>query len=177
MSAAVTCALAPLRTLSFAATLRATARPAAFNYPRTSFNAVRSFSRSSIWQARRFTEQHEWVDLAEDKKTATIGITSYAADALGDVIYVELPEVGFEVEAGDTIGVVESVKSASDVMSPLSGSVSEVNENLSASPKLINSKPESDAWFAKINVADEKEFDALMDEAKYKALIEEEGEH
>ncbi|KAI5301688.1 glycine cleavage system H-protein subunit [Ascosphaera pollenicola] len=177
MSATVVRAFAPLRTLGFRSTLRAAPRPAAFNAPRTQFNAVRSFSNSSLWQARRFTEQHEWVELAEDNKTATVGITKYAADALGDVIYVELPEVDAEVEAGDTIGVVESVKSASDVMSPVTGVVSEINEALTATPKTINNKPESDGWFAKIKVEGTQEFDALLDEAGYKALVEEEGDH
>ncbi|KAI5287295.1 glycine cleavage system H-protein subunit [Ascosphaera acerosa] len=138
---------------------------------------LRAFSQASIWQARRFTEQHEWVDLAEDSKTATIGITKYAADALGDVIYVELPEVDAAVEAGDTIGVVESVKSASDVMSPVGGTVVEVNEALAAEPKVVNSSPEGEAWFARIKMEDTAEFDALLSEEKYQALVAEEGEH
>ncbi|KAI5301133.1 glycine cleavage system H-protein subunit [Ascosphaera atra] len=177
MAATFSRALTPL----FGSAMRIASRPAlrpAFNAaPRTSFGMTRAFSKSSILDERRYTLQHEWIDLAEDNKTATIGITEYAAEHLGDVIYAELPEVDATVEAGDTIGVVESVKSAADVMTPVSGTVSEINEALAEKPKIINGGAEKEGWFAKISINDKAEFDALMDEKAYKDFTEVEGEH
>jgi glycine cleavage system H protein len=104
---------------------------------------------------------------------ATIGITEYAAKALGDVVYVELPAVNTEVGKGDTIGAVESVKSASDIMSPVTGMIIEANSAVEETPKLINEGPEAQGWIAKIRVADQAELEQLMDEAAYKASLEE----
>ena len=105
---------------------------------------------------------------------ATIGITEYAAKALGDVVFVELPTVDTEVGMGDTIGAVESVKSASDIMSPVTGKILEANGALEEKPKLINEGPEAHGWVAKIRIADHTELEQLMDEASYKASLEEE---
>lgn len=125
-------------------------------------------------QAKKFTTEHEWIDLSEDGKTGTIGISDYAAHALGDVVYVELPAIPMEVEAGDTIGAVESVKSASDINSPISCTITEVNTLLEEKPGTINRAPEDDCagggWLAKVEVGEQgiKDLDALMDEAAYK---------
>lgn len=99
--------------------------------------------------------------------TATIGITEYAAKSLGDVVYVELPELELEVSAGEPVGAVESVKSASDVLTPVSGKIIEGNDVLSDKPKTINASPEGEGWIAKIEVNDPSELDALLDEQAY----------
>lgn len=99
-----------------------------------------------------------------------MGITSYASKALGDVVYVELPEVGLEITKGDTIGAVESVKSASDILSPVSGTVTETNDVLGDKPGVINKGPEGEGWFAKIEIADQKELDGLMSKEEYDAF-------
>ena len=113
----------------------------------------------------RFTKDHEWVNL--DGDTATVGITAYAAEQLGDVVFVETPEKGKTVKAGDGLAVVESVKAASDVYAPISGEVIEGNSALSTSPETVNADPEGKGWFAKIKVADKGQLDALMDRAAY----------
>ncbi|EEP78514.1 glycine cleavage system H protein [Uncinocarpus reesii 1704] len=136
-------------------------------------NTRRGFSQSTFWQAKKYTEQHEWVELSADNKTATIGITEYAANALGDVVYIELPSVDASVTAGETIGAVESVKSASDILSPVSGTVVETNTVLEDKPKTVNDSPEADGWFVKVEVTNPSELDGLMDEASYKASLEE----
>ena len=115
----------------------------------------------------RFTKDHEWVVLEGD--VATIGITAHAAEQLGDVVFVETPEVGKTVKAGDAFAVVESVKAASDVYAPISGEVVEVNEALAAEPALVNSDAGGKAWFFKLKIADKSELGGLMDEAAYKA--------
>jgi len=102
--------------------------------------------------------------------TGTIGITQYASKALGDVVYVELPEVGMEVNKGDTIGAVESVKSASDIMSPVSGKITEANDVLGDKPGTINKGPEAEGWFAKIEVSDKSEMEGLMSKEEYDAF-------
>ena len=118
----------------------------------------------------RFTKDHEWVVLEGD--VATIGITAYAADQLGDVVFVETPEAGKVVKAGDGLAVVESVKAASDVYAPISGEVVEGNAALSDTPETVNDQPESGGWFAKIKVADKAEVDALMDRAAYEDYLQ-----
>ncbi|PLB36498.1 glycine decarboxylase subunit H [Aspergillus candidus] len=140
--------------------------PAA-GFPRGS---IRSFSQSPLSQLKKYTESHEWIDLA-DNGTAKIGITEYAAHSLGDVVYVELPSADLEVAAGEPVGAVESVKSASDVLSPVSGTVLQGNAALEDKAKLINESPEGDAWIAEIKVNDPAELDALLDEAAYKESI------
>jgi len=116
-----------------------------------------------------YTKDHEWVRL--DGDTATIGITAYAAEQLGDVVFVELPEVGKALTKGDGAGAVESVKAASDVFAPISGEVVETNATLDAAPQTVNEAPEGDGWFVKLKIADAGEMDALMDEAAYKDFL------
>ena len=118
----------------------------------------------------RFTKDHEWVDLVGD--TATIGITAYAAEQLGDVVFVEAPEVGKAVKKGDAMAVVESVKAASDVFAPISGEVSAVNEALADKPETVNDVPEAGGWFVKVKVADPAEVAALMDRDAYEAFLQ-----
>jgi glycine cleavage system H protein len=113
----------------------------------------------------KFTEDHEIVRV--DGDIATVGITTHAAEQLGDVVFVELPEVGRKVKAGEAIAVVESVKAASDVFAPVSGEVTEVNDKLPKKPALVNEDPQDKAWFFKIRLADKSEIDKLMDVAAY----------
>jgi len=117
----------------------------------------------------RFTKDHEWVELSGD--IATIGISAYAANALGDVVFVETPEIGKPAKAGDGFAVVESVKAASDVYAPVSGEVVEANGALSDTPEMVNQDPEKDAWFAKVRVSDPAEVEALMDRDAYEAFL------
>lgn len=120
----------------------------------------------------KYTDEHEWV-LAE-KDVATVGISDFAQDALGDVVFVELPEVGAQVEAGKPFGVVESVKAVSDVYAPVSGEVVEVNEELPDAPEMVNTSPFEDAWMIKIKMSDPSELDNLMDADKYQEFSESE---
>jgi glycine cleavage system H protein len=117
-----------------------------------------------------FTPDHEWINI-EDHDAATVGITQHAQDALGDVVFVDLPEVGASFKQGDPAGVVESVKAAADVKMPVSGEVVEVNEALRADPSLANSDPMGNGWFFKVKVSDMAEFDQLMDPPGYDALL------
>ena len=117
-----------------------------------------------------FTPDHEWINI-EDHDAATVGITLHAQDALGDVVFVDLPEVGTTFKQGDPAGVVESVKAAADVKMPVSGEVVEVNEALRADPSLANSDPMGNGWFFKVKVSDMAEFDQLMDPPGYDALL------
>ena len=114
----------------------------------------------------KFSKDHEWVDIA-DHQAATVGITPHAQDALGDVVFVDLPAVGTTFTQGDVAGVVESVKAAADVYMPITGEVVEVNEALRADPSLANSDPMGAGWFFKVRVTDLTQFDALMDEPAY----------
>ena len=120
--------------------------------------------------ARYFTDEHEWIDLEGD--TAAVGITDYAQGQLGDIVFVELPDVGTMVEKGKDAAVVESVKAASDVYAPLSGEVVEVNDNLEEDPALVNSSPEEDGWFFKMTVSDKSELEGLMDDKAYKSFCD-----
>jgi glycine cleavage system H protein len=117
---------------------------------------------------RKYTEDHEWLDITGDN--ATVGITHHAQDALGDVVFVDLPEVGKIYSAKDVAGVVESVKAAADVYMPVSGTVTEVNEALRADPSLANSDPQGAGWFFKVNLSDVSQIAALMDETSYSAF-------
>ena len=117
----------------------------------------------------KFTKDHEWVSL--DGDIATVGISKHAADALGDVVFVEVPEVGKTVSKGDSFAVVESVKAASDVYAPVSGEVIEANDALSTAPETVNSAAEADGWFAKFKVSNASQLDALMDQAAYDAFL------
>jgi len=118
----------------------------------------------------KFTEDHEWIKV--DGDTGIVGISAYAAKQLGDVVFVELPEIGREMDKGDEAAVVESVKAASEVYSPIGGEVIEVNETLEDAPETVNASPDGDGWFLKIKIADASELEALMDEAKYKEYCE-----
>ena len=120
--------------------------------------------------ARYFTDEHEWIDLEGD--TAIVGITDYAQQQLGDIVFVELPEVGSVIDKGKDAAVVESVKAASDVYAPLSGEVVEVNEGLEDDPALVNSSPEEDGWFFKMTVSDKSEMEGLMDDKAYKSFCD-----
>lgn len=119
---------------------------------------------------RYFTEEHEWIDVEGD--SATVGITDYAQEQLGDIVFVELPRVGLAVEQGDDAAVVESVKAASDVYAPISGKVTETNEDLEEDPALVNTAPEEDGWFFRMTIGDKSELDDLMDEAAYKTFVD-----
>src|SRR5215468_7647058 len=110
----------------------------------------------------RFTKDHEWVRL--DGDLAVVGISDFAQSQLGDVVYVELPEVGRRLEAGKAAAVVESVKAASDVYAPVSGEVAEVNDALAADPAKVNADPMGEGWFLKLRISDSKELDGLFDE-------------
>jgi len=114
----------------------------------------------------RYTEDHEWVRL-EEEGHVTVGITDYAQEQLGDVVYVELPEVGSRLNAGDEAAVVESVKAAGEVKSPLSGKITAVNEILVDEVELVNSSPTDDGWFFQMQPADSSEMEALMDDKAY----------
>jgi len=120
----------------------------------------------------KYTEEHEWVLVEGD--LAMIGITDFAQDALGDVVFVELPAVGTEVTTGKAFGVVESVKAVSDVYAPVSGTVEEINEELPDAPEIINTSPYGDGWMIKIRMSDLGELDRLMDAAAYQAHLAEE---
>ncbi|BCR04131.1 glycine cleavage system H protein [Desulfuromonas versatilis] len=120
----------------------------------------------------KYTEEHEWV-LLEDG-IVTVGITDFAQDSLGDVVFVELPEVGTMVEEGKAFGVVESVKAVSDVYAPVSGEVVEVNEDLPDTPELINTSPYEDGWMIKIRLTEPGQVDDLMDAEQYQAFVEKE---
>jgi glycine cleavage system H protein len=117
----------------------------------------------------KFTEQHEWVRVEGD--TATIGISAYAAEQLGDVVFVELPAIGKQVSQFSEAAVVESVKAASEVYAPVSGEVIEVNRALEANPALVNEAPLKEGWFAKLKIKDKAELSKLMDEAQYKSYL------
>lgn len=117
----------------------------------------------------RFTKDHEWVEV--DGDVATVGITAYAAEQLGDVVFVETPDVGKTLKAGDQLAVVESVKAASDVYAPISGEVVEANGELAGSPDVVNAAPEAAGWFAKVKVANPAEVEGLMDRDAYEAFL------
>jgi glycine cleavage system H protein len=118
----------------------------------------------------RFTVDHEWINL-DSPDLAVVGITQHAQDALGDVVFVDLPEVGANFGQGDNAAVVESVKAAADVKMPMAGEVVEVNEALRADPSLANSDPMGGGWFFKVKVTDASQADGLMDAAGYDALL------
>ena len=118
----------------------------------------------------KFTADHEWINI-ENQEAAVVGITLHAQDALGDVVFVELPEVGRHFAQGEVAGVVESVKAAADIYMPVSGEVIEVNEALRADPALANTDPMGDGWFFKLKASDRAQFDALMDSPGYDDLL------
>ena len=120
-------------------------------------------------QDRRYTKEHEWVQAEGDR--ARVGITDYAQKQLGDVVYVELPEVGRKLKEHETFGTVESVKAVSELFSPVAGEVTEANSSLVSSPEAINTDPYGKAWMIKVKLADAKAVDALMDAAAYQGYV------
>lgn len=120
----------------------------------------------------KYANSHEWARLESDG-TIVVGITDHAQDALGDIVFIELPEVGVEVTAGAEVAVVESVKAASDIYSPITGEVVEVNSGLEDQPELVNGSPYEDGWLFTVRVDSEKDYSALLDAAGYKGLVEE----
>ena len=124
---------------------------------------------SKVEQGLKYTDTHEWV--AVDGDTARVGISDHAQELLGELVYVELPEVGAEIAAGDEVCVVESVKAASDVYTPISGTVLEVNEALEGSPDLVNSDPYAKGWLFKIKLSKPSEAEAMMDTAAYQECL------
>lgn len=119
--------------------------------------------------SRYFTEDHEWVDV--DGDIGIVGISEYAQEQLGDIVFVDVPEEGKELAKGDEAAVVESVKAASDVYSPVSGTVIEANASLGDTPGLVNEDPEGDGWFYKLTLSDPDELNELMDEIAYQAFV------
>lgn len=118
----------------------------------------------------RFTKDHEWIRV--DGDVGTVGITNHAQTQLGDIVFVEVPEVGRKTTQGEAVAVVESVKAASDVYSPVSGEVTEANGDLGATPALVNEDAEGKAWFFKIRITNPAELDGLMDRAAYEAFVQ-----
>ncbi|MCX8231169.1 MAG: glycine cleavage system protein GcvH [Alphaproteobacteria bacterium] len=118
----------------------------------------------------RFTKDHEWVRVEGD--TATVGISEYAQEQLGDVVFIELPNVGADVEAGGDAAVVESVKAASEVYAPIAGKIVEVNDDLEATPGLVNESAEEQGWFWRMEIADADEIEELMSASDYKAFLQ-----
>lgn len=122
----------------------------------------------------RYSHEHEWVSVEDN--IATVGITDYAQEQLGDVVYVELPEVGTQVTKDEPFGVVESVKAVSDIYAPVSGTVTEINVSLPDSPETVNEDPYGDAWMIRVEMNDPDELEDLMTGAQYKKFVEEERE-
>lgn len=119
---------------------------------------------------RYFTDEHEWIDIEGD--TATVGITDYAQEQLGDIVFVELPDVGAMLDKAGDAAVVESVKAASDVYAPITGEVTETNGALEDDPALVNTSPEEDGWFFRMTIGDKSELEGLMDDEGYKAFVD-----
>ncbi|KAF1874620.1 hypothetical protein Lal_00007234 [Lupinus albus] len=139
-----------------------------------SYLRISVFNRafSTVLKDLKYADSHEWVKV--DGNSATVGITDHAQDHLGDVVYVELPEIGATVKQGEGFGAVESVKATSDVNSPVSGKVVDVNEELSSSPALVNSSPYKKGWIIKVELSDNGELNNLMDSDQYSKFCEEE---
>ena len=117
----------------------------------------------------KYTEDHEWIKV--DGDIATVGISTHAAGQLGDIVFVELPDVDTEFSKGDDAAVVESVKAASEIYAPVSGTITAINEALEDAPETVNAAAETDGWFFKIKLSDASELDGMMDEAAYKAFV------
>ncbi|XP_006656352.1 glycine cleavage system H protein 2, mitochondrial-like isoform X2 [Oryza brachyantha] len=142
-----------------------------------SYLRISSFPRafSTVLKDLKYADTHEWVKVEGD--SATIGITDHAQDHLGDVVYVELPEVGATVSQGKNFGAVESVKATSDINAPVSGEILQVNDELSEKPGFVNGSPYEKGWIIKVKISDPSELNSLMDDEKYKKFCEEEGKH
>ena len=124
----------------------------------------------NIPEDRQYTEAHEWVSV-DDVGVVTVGISDFAQDALGDIVYVDLPEVGAAIASGDTISEVESTKSVGEVYAPVAGTVAEVNVKLDDSPELVNQDPYGAGWIVKLSPADDADFGHLIDAATYRELV------
>lgn len=120
----------------------------------------------------RYTRDHEWIRLEDGGDTATVGITQYAQEQLGDIVFVELPDIGKRLDKGADAAVVESVKAASEILAPVAGEVVEVNAGLADAPGTVNDEPEGAGWFLKLKVSNRSDIDGLMDAAAYKAFLE-----
>ncbi len=121
-----------------------------------------------------YTKEHEWIRVENGE--ATLGITFHAQEELGDIVFVELPEVGMELSPGDTLGSIESVKAVSDIYAPIGGEIIEVNDVLTEKPELVNEDPHGEGWIAKIRLADKSDLDGLLSADDYEAFIKEEKE-
>jgi glycine cleavage system H protein len=119
----------------------------------------------------RFTGEHEWVRFEEGSDEVLVGITDFAAGELGDIVYVELPEPGTQVKAGDSMGTIEAVKTVADLYAPVSGTVTAVNASLEGQPELVNRSPFDEGWFVTMKVSDSTELDSLMERAAYQEMI------
>ncbi|QOL13356.1 glycine cleavage system protein GcvH [Dickeya dianthicola] len=128
---------------------------------------------SNVPAELKYTSSHEWV-MAEGNGVYSVGITEHAQELLGDMVFIDLPEIGSTVNAGDDCAVAESVKAASDIYAPISGEVVEVNDELEGAPELVNSAPYAEGWLFRIKASDEDELNELLDAAGYQALLEEE---
>ena len=118
---------------------------------------------------KKFSKDHEWV--YQEGKIATVGITNYAQESLGDIVFIDLPSVGKSINSGDQVGVIESVKTASDLFSPIGGEIIEVNRELKNSPQLVNSDPENSGWYMKIKIRNENDLNILMNYEEYQKII------
>ena len=118
---------------------------------------------------KKYSKDHEWV--YQEGKIATVGITNYAQESLGDIVFIDLPSVGKSINSGDQVGVIESVKAASDLFSPIGGEIIEVNRELKNSPQLVNSDPENSGWYMKIKIINENDLNILMNYEEYQKII------
>ena len=117
----------------------------------------------------KYSKDHEWV--YQEDEIATVGITNYAQESLGDIVFIDLPNVGKSINSGDQVGVIESVKAASDLFSPIGGEIIEVNKELKNSPQLVNSDPENSGWYMKIKIRNENDLNTLMNYEEYQKII------
>ncbi|CAO3594516.1 unnamed protein product [Absidia cylindrospora] len=138
-------------------------------------NKAASLSIFRGYATKKFTEDHEWVSI--DNGVGTVGITTHAQKTLGDIVFVEVPATGNELVKGETVGVVESVKAAGDLITPVSGEVVEANDSLVEDPSAVNSGPEDEGWLFKVKLSDNSELDSLLDEATYNKFCEAEEGH
>ena len=118
---------------------------------------------------KKYSKDHEWVD--QEGEIVTVGITNYAQESLGDIVFIDLPNVGKSINSGDQVGVIESVKAASDLFSPIGGEIIEVNKELKNSPQLVNSDPENSGWYMKIKIRNENDLNILMNYEEYQKII------